>query len=104
MIFGSPGGGGGFVSGITCDLICAIVNQATLYTATIGAPLAVIILITRIFSAMDFRRMGTLLGLSISLIGLSFWGLIPWYITVLITAISIYTLLSGRRSTVPQSQ
>lgn len=81
----------------SCNIICAIVNQMVLYIAILVPCLAVIILVTRIFNAMNFTGIGMLIGLSLALMGLSFWGLIPWYITALVTGISIYTLISGRR-------
>lgn len=81
---------------MSCDLACALINQSVLYIAILGAPFAVIILITRIFTEMGFKGFGILLPFCLCLIGLSFWGLIPWYITILTTIISIYVLWNNR--------
>lgn len=73
-----------------CDVICAIANQSVLYVDIFLVPLLLIGMFLALFNAMKLHRMGQLIGLSIGLVGCTFFGLVPWYITVITIAYTVY--------------
>lgn len=84
---------------VGCDLMCALVNQSVLYIATFVAPLAVILFLVKLFNMIGFHGIGMLIALATALFGLSFYGLVPIYVSILVTGVAIWSLINKKIKT-----
>ena len=85
----------------SCDLTCALVNQSVLYIATLVAPIAVIAMVMKIFSDLQLQGFIMLLAIVFVMWACSFFGLVPFYISGIVTAVAVFTQLQNRLSRRP---
>lgn len=81
---------------VVCNLICAGVNEATLFVTIFLVPLLIIGLLLKLANGAGLHGVTQLIMLSFGLFGCSFFGLVPWYITVIVIGYTVYSTAQRR--------